>query len=170
MEEASNSEHGTVELYVKPCDKFNPTQNNSGSDSEPEADANAMSCSHSGGFFSIGGLQSIGSDKRLAHHICDKFGRSKRHPVSQHGTVELHVKPCDKFYQQYNLPVSKGSPKCSSITELVDTGAQICVAVEDFLTLTGITAGDMYTPSLKARVANNQNLKLLGVVSVILGG
>ena len=46
----------------------------------------------------------------------------------------------------------------------------MCVAGEDFLSLTGITAGDLYTPYLKARVANNQNLELLGVVSVILSG
>ena len=46
----------------------------------------------------------------------------------------------------------------------------MCVAGEDFLSLTGITARDLYTPSLKARVANNQNLELLGVVSVILCG
>ena len=36
-----------------------PTQSNSGSDSEPEADANAMSGSHSGDFFFIGGLQRV---------------------------------------------------------------------------------------------------------------
>ena len=84
--------------------------------------------------------------------------------------VELPVKPCDKFYHQNNLTVPTGRPKCSSIIGLVDTGAQMCVAGEDFLSLTGITAGDLYTPSLKARVANNQKLELLGIVSVILGG
>ena len=84
--------------------------------------------------------------------------------------VELYVKPCDKFYHQHNLRVPTGRPKCSSIIGLVDTGAQMCVAGEDFLSLTGITAGDLYTPSLKARVANNQNRELMGFVSVILGG
>ena len=46
----------------------------------------------------------------------------------------------------------------------------MCVTGEDFLSLTGITAGDLYTPSLKAKVVNDQSLELLGVVSVILGG
>lgn len=45
----------------------------------------------------------------------------------------------------------------------------MCVAGEDFLYLTGITAGDLYKPFIKARVANDQNLELLDIVSVILG-
>ena len=115
--------------------KEEPTQSDSGGDSGPEADSNVIS----GGFFAIGGLQSVVSDERLAHYICDQFGKWKRTPVSKHGMVELSVKPCDKFYHQHNLRVPTGRPKCSSIIGLVDTGAQMCVAGEDFLSLTGIT-------------------------------
>merc|ERR1712130_867733 len=44
------------------------------------------------------------------------------------------------------------------------------VSGEDFLSLTGITERDLCTLTLKARIANNQNLELLGIVSVILCG
>ena len=144
-----------------------PTQDSMSSDSGPEVESNSIS----GGFFSIkGGLQSVVSDDKLAHYICDQFGKWKRTPVSNHGKVELSVKPCDGFYHQHKLRVPTGRPKCSSIIGLVDTGAQMCVAGEDFLSATGITRKDLYTPSLKARVANNQNLELLGIVSVTLCG
>merc|ERR1712130_736069 len=146
--------------------KEEPTQDGNASDSGPEADSNVIS----GGFFATGGLQSVVSDERLAHYICDQFGKWKRTPVSKHGMVELSVKPCDKFYHQHNLRVPTGRPKCSFIIGLVDTGTQMCVAGEDFLSQTGNTERDLYTPTLKARVANNQNLELLGVVSVILRG
>ena len=89
-----------------------PTQSSCGSDSGPVADSNVISGSHSGGFFAICGFQSVVSNERLSHYICDKFGKWKRNPVSKHGMVELCVKPCEKFYHQHNQVKDPGQLVC----------------------------------------------------------
>lgn len=99
---------------------------------------------------------------KVPHMICDKSGSWHKQEVEPHARIEVELSVCLPPYQQLKLQQPlRVSPV--RVVALADTGAQMCVTDLSTVERMGISRQMLPKPVLNVSVANNEDLKILGV-------
>ena len=107
--------------------------------------------------------------RALTHQAVDEFHKwSARKPDPQ-PQVEVLLAVCHTGYQQLGITQPRNG-KQSMATALPDTGAQMVVAGPNTLHKLGVTKSELIPLSSGVNAANNQQLKLLGGLLLLISG
>ena len=91
----------------------------------------------------------------------------KKSKLKDHGILEVEIKSCQDGYQFLNLPVRQFFGKVSAVT---DSGAQMTVGRRNTMKTLNIKEEDLTETSLKIKVADSRDTKVLGAALTEIRG
>ena len=92
--------------------------------------------------------------------------------VRPHARREVKLEVSASAYEYLGVPVPRGDRATTTVSSLVDTGAQMCVADVSVADRLGISREQLVSPALRIFVANNAGLSIVGAgfLSLSVGG
>lgn len=99
---------------------------------------------------------------KIQHYSCNESGKWQQSPVKPHGKIKIQVEVCQTAFQKLQLDMPHNT-RPSQVTSLADSRAQMCVADITVARRLNLKRSELLNPYLNISVADNGNLKIVGV-------